>query len=339
MASEHRCDRSTQTGGRRPRLSKPWGLLWLTLAVAAIGSVVARAADWPTYRHDVARSGITAEKVQPPLVQSWVFQPRHAPEPAWGDPKPEPVEGILELRRIHFDDVFQVAVAEGAVYFGSSANGKVYSLDAAPGRVRWTRLTDGPIRLAPTVAEGRVYVGSDDGRAYCFGDDGSLVWKFRAAPDDQRVLGSGKMVSLWPLRSGVLVDDGVAYLAAGIFPAEGVFLHALDAKDGREIWCNDTCGETPQSRISPQGYLLASKSTVYAPMGRVSPSAFDRATGKLKYSTLFFGKPVGGTARKSTRVRKKWSAIGARRATDSPRSPGESSSSPTTRPMWPPRRT
>ncbi|HUT91951.1 MAG TPA: PQQ-binding-like beta-propeller repeat protein [Thermoguttaceae bacterium] len=295
MTGEHRCDRSTQTGGRRPRLSEPWGLLWLALAVAATGSVVARAADWPTYRHDVARSGITAEQVQPPLVESWVFQPRHAPEPAWGDPKTEPVEGILELRRVHFDDAFQVAVAKGAVYFSSSANGKVYSLDAATGRVRWTRLTDGPIRLAPTVAEGRVYVGSDDGHAYCFAADGSLVWKFRAAPDDQRVLGSGKMVSLWPLRSGVLVDDGVAYLSAGIFPAEGVFLYALDAQDGRKIWCNDTCGETPQSRISPQGYLLASKSTIYAPMARVSPSAFDRATGNLKYPTLFFGKPVGGT--------------------------------------------
>ncbi|MFH1266624.1 MAG: PQQ-binding-like beta-propeller repeat protein, partial [Planctomycetota bacterium] len=263
--------------------------------MALLGNAAAQADDWPMYQHDAARSGITSETVQPPLVECWAFQPNGAPQPAWGDPKTEPVEGILELRRIHFDDVFQVAVAGGSVYFGSSANGKVYSLDASTGRVRWTKITDGPIRLAPTVVGGRVFVGSDDGRAYCLNaEDGSTVWTFRAAPDDQRVLGHGTMISLWPLRSGVLVDDGVAYLTAGIFPAEGLFVYALDANDGREIWRNDTCGEAPQSRISFQGYLLASKNTLYAPMARVSPAAFDRADGQLKY-TPYFGKPVGGT--------------------------------------------
>ena len=271
------------------------GIAWLMVLALAIGSAGAWAEDWPMYRHDVARSGITGERVQPPLVECWAFQAKAGPEPAWGDPKPEAVEGFLELRRIHFDDVFQFAVADGGVYFGSSANGKVYCLDASTGQVRWTKITDGPVRLAPTVAHGRLFVGSDDGRAYCLdAADGSTVWTFRAAPTDQRVLGSGKMVSLWPLGSGLLVDDGVAYLTAGVFPAEGLFLYALDAKSGREIWRNDTCGEAPQSRISLQGYLLASKTTLYAPMARVSPAAFDRADGKLKY-TSYFGKAIGGT--------------------------------------------
>src|SRR3972149_6528768 len=123
---------------------------------------------------------------------------------------------------------------------------------------------------------------------------GPTAWTFRASPEDRRVLGHGKMISLWPLRSGVLVDDGVAYLTGGVFPAEGLFLYALDAHDGRGIWRNDTCGEDPQSRISLQGYLLASQTSLYAPMGRVSPAAFDRKDGKLKY-TSYFGKPVGGT--------------------------------------------
>ena len=296
MAGKRRGDRSRQAGESRARHGGPGRLVWALLALAAMGSaVVVRADDWPMYRHDVARSGITAENVQPPLVECWAFQPNDPPQPAWGDPKTKPVEGILELRRIHFDDVFQVAVADGAVYFGSSANGKVYCLDASTGRPRWTKITDGPIRLAPTVADGRVFVGSDDGRAYCLhAGDGSTVWTFRAAPEDRRVLGHGKMISLWPLRSGVLVDDGVAYLTGGVFPAEGLFLYALDANDGREIWRNDTCGEDPQSRISLQGYLLASQTSLYAPMGRVSPAAFDRKDGKLKY-TSYFGKPVGGT--------------------------------------------
>lgn len=103
-------------------------------------------------------------------------------------------------------------------------------LDAASGDAG-DRITGGPVRLAPAVVDGRVYVGSDDGCAYCLdASDGSVVWQFRAAPEDRRVLRHGRMISLWPLRSGILVEDGVAYLAAGIFPAEGVFLFALEAK-------------------------------------------------------------------------------------------------------------
>ncbi len=268
----------------------------LATILATLMCAAALAEDWPTYRRDMARGAVTSEKVAPPLVESWVFKARHAPEPAWGDPKPEPVEDILELRRIHFDDVFQTVAADGAVYFGSSANNKLYCLDAANGRIRWTYITGGPIRLAPTVAGGRVFFGSDDGYAYCLdAKNGSLRWKFHAAPEDRRVLGHGKMISMWPLRTGVLVDANVAYFGAGVFPAEGVFLYAVDADDGREIWRNDTCGEKPQSRVSPQGYLLASKSRLYVPMGRVSPAAFDRRDGTLIYDSPFFGKTVGGT--------------------------------------------
>ncbi len=269
-------------------------LFTVALGMALVASAV-RAEDWPSYQHDAARSGITSEKLPLPLVESWVFRPRHAPEPAWGPPKAGPVEDILELRRVHFDDALQVAAAEGRVYFGSSADGKVYCLDASDGRVLWSKITGGPVRLAPTVYEGRVYAGSDDGHAYCLdARDGSVVWQFRAAPEDKRVLGSRRMISLWPLRAGVLVDNGVAYLAAGVFPAEGVFFFALDARTGKVLWRNDSGGEAPQSQISPQGYLLASRTTLYAPMGRVSPAALDRGDGKLLY-LAFFGKNIGGT--------------------------------------------
>ena len=240
----------------------------LAVGVGRFGG--ARADDWPSYGHDMARSQVTAEKLTLPLAPCWAFKARHAPQPAWGDPKAQPVEGILELRRVHFDDVFQVAAADGCVYFGSSADNKVFCLNASTGKVRWTAFTGGPVRLAPTVVGGRVYVGSDDGSVYCLAAaDGAILWKLRAAPEDRRVLGHGKMISLWPVRTGVLVDGDVAYFAAGVFPAEGVFFSAVDARTGRPIWRNDAGGEAPQSRISPQGYLLASSSTLYVPMGRV----------------------------------------------------------------------
>lgn len=274
-------------------------VLGLATLLLVAGSAVSSADDWPTYRCDVGRSGVTEETLKPPLSQSWSFQPRHAPEPAWGDPNPRPVggwHGLTELRRVHFDDAFHVAVVGGAVYFGSSADGKVYSLDAKTGNQRWSTLTDGPVRLAPTVWRDKVYVGSDDGFVYCLrGSDGGEQWKFRAAPNDRKVLGSGKMISLWPVRTGVLVDEGVAHFGAGIFPAEGVYVYAVGAEDGKLIWCNDTCGAAPQSRISPQGYLLASKDRLFTPLGRVSPAVFDRKDGRLLYES-YIEHIIGGAS-------------------------------------------
>ncbi|NQT17414.1 MAG: PQQ-binding-like beta-propeller repeat protein, partial [Planctomycetes bacterium] len=280
-----------------PAGARSLGTVLLLAGCTLTFSIAPAAADgWPTYRHDIARSGVSSETMPVPLIESWVYRSAHAPRPAWDDPPAKPLggKGFRELRRMHFDDVFQVVAADGAVYFGSSVDNKVYSLDAATGAVRWTCFTGGPIRLAPTVAGGRVFVGSDDGHAYCLdASDGSIVWQRRAAPEDRRVLGHGKMISLWPSRTGVLVDDGVAYFGAGIFPGEGVFLHAVDAADGSQIWLSDGCGEPPQSRVSPQGYLLASKTRLFAPMGRVSPAAFDRGSGRLLHET-YFGHHVGG---------------------------------------------
>ncbi|MCX6899804.1 MAG: PQQ-binding-like beta-propeller repeat protein [Verrucomicrobia bacterium] len=266
-----------------------------SLIAAAAMSAMVCADDWPTYRHDIARSGITLEKLATPLAESWVYQARHAPAPAWEPPRDVPVEGILELPRVRFDDAHHVVAAGNTLYFGSTTDNKVYALDAATGRVRWTFFTGGPVRLAPTICDDRVYVGSDDGFVYCLAaTDGKVIWQRRAGPGDQRLLGHGRMISMWPVRTGVLVDNGVAYYGAGIFPTEGVYLEAARASDGQLLWRNDTGGEATDTRASPQGYLLATSTNLFAPQGRVSPSAFDRKDGRRLYESTF-GKTIGGT--------------------------------------------
>ncbi len=263
----------------------------LICLVIAIAFPIADAADWPTYRHDGARSGVTSEQLAPPLSQEWVFISKDAPEPAW----PKPAE---ELPRMHFDDAYYVAVAGKSVYFGSSMDNKVYSLDAATGKVRWTTFTEGPIRLAPTVCQDRVFVGSDDGYVYCLkAKNGKVDWKYRASPNDEKVLGNGRMISLWPVRTGVLVDGGTAYFGAGVFPGESIYICALRAKDGKVIWKNDTIGdyghEQQYGGISPQGYLLASESKLYIPSGRALPAAFDRKDGRFLFYP--YAGHTGGT--------------------------------------------
>lgn len=254
-------------------------------AVLALATAV-QAEDWPTYLHDAQRSGVATDGVQLPLHERWVWRSYEPPKPAWADPQPKPVEGNLELPRLRFDDAFHAVIAGDTVYFGSSVEHTIYALDADTGQVRWRFFTSGPVRFAPTARDGRVYAGSDDGMVYCLdADSGELIWDFPAAPFNQRVLGNGQLISLWPVRTNVMIDDGIAYFAAGIFPAEGLYLHAVDAGTGRQIWVNDTFAEGGNSDISPQGYIIASKDRLFVPSGRTVPGAFDRRSGRGLYQT------------------------------------------------------
>ncbi len=252
------------------------------------------AGDWPAYRHDGRRSGVTTEELKIPLSPEWTFTATHPPSHAWGDPPEQTVERILELPRIRFDDAFQVAAAGGLIYFGSSSDNKVYALDGETGAIRWEFYTEGPVRLAPAVWKGKVYAGSDDGKVYCLdAGDGRLIWTFSAAPDPRRVLGNGKMISIWPVRTGVLVEDGVAHFGAGVFPAEGLYLYAVNAEDGKLIWKNDTYGDGGNASISPQGYLFASEERLFVPSCRAMPVAFSRKDGRYLFHRNFSWRDIG----------------------------------------------
>ena len=59
--------------------------------------------------------------------------------------------------------------------------------------------------------------GSADGYVYCLrASDGELVWRFRGAPRDERLVAFEQLESLWPVHGTVLVQDGAAYFAAGL---------------------------------------------------------------------------------------------------------------------------
>ena len=115
------------------------------------------AADWPQYRADGQRSGYTAEQLPAELHLQWTYVAPHPPEPAWPD---------VYWQRQTYDLAYQPVVARGMLFYGSSADCKVYALDAATGRLRWSFFTDGPIRFAPAVWHDRVFVISDDGSGF-----------------------------------------------------------------------------------------------------------------------------------------------------------------------------
>ena len=285
------------------KLTKPSGKCHPGRLVAIAAFLVmashTSASDWPAFRHDARRSAVSADRLQFPMQRVWQHESRMSPRPAFSDPLKHPTNADFAFIRDHsepvlldFDHAFHPVAAQGRVFFGSSADDSVRCLSLQTGEPLWSFVTGGPVRFAPHVVGNRVYVGSDDGFVYCLNaDDGKPVWTFRAAPSARQLVGNGRMISRWPLRTGVLVLDGVVYVTAGMWPAEGVFVYALDAGTGKVQWVNDTSGTLNLrtanpgayaiSGVAPTGYLLASDNALVVATGRSIPASYSRKDGRL----------------------------------------------------------
>jgi outer membrane protein assembly factor BamB len=169
---------------------------------------------------------------------------------------------------VTFDRACPLIAVGDAVFYASSAEDQVVCLDRESGKTRWRYFAEAPVRLAPTYDHGRVLFGSDDGCVYCVSaSDGSLMWKHRLVETDRQIPGNGRVISVWPVRSGVLVDDGKAFFCAGLFPEQGIFQAAIDVATGKLIARN-------QIGISAQGYLERKGSRLHVATGRDPAGSF-----------------------------------------------------------------
>jgi len=221
-------------------------------------------ADWPTYMRDNRRSGVSPSAVALPLALRWVHRARRAPEPAW----PPPAKADLDHRKFNlkplvtYDRAFHVVVVGDRLCFGSSADDTVYCLDANTGEQRWAFSAEAPVRLAPTLTDGKVLFGSDDGYAYCLdAATGKQRWRVHLAPRHWRIPGNGRVISTWPVRTGVLVDRGIAHFCAGMFPVQGVYEGRVDVATGKVL-------SRTRIEASAQGYLVQRGSRLFCPTGR-----------------------------------------------------------------------
>ncbi len=220
--------------------------------------------DWPTYRHDELRSGTTPTSLQLPLRLAWSVRPSLPPAPAWALPAKKDFwhKKTTLPARVVYDHAFHVVSSADRVYFGSSSTDSVYCLDATTGETLWIFTTEGPVRLAPTIAGDRLLFGSDDGSVYCLDAvSGELHWKQRAVDETERIAGNERIIDRFPIRSGVLVDGKKALFCAGLFPEQGVFQVVVDIASGERL---------ARERIgaSSQGYLERRGGRLFTPTGR-----------------------------------------------------------------------
>jgi outer membrane protein assembly factor BamB len=170
----------------------------------------AAATDWPTYRHDAARSGSTPAAVSMDTGIGWQAK----------------ITGRLTAP----------VIAAGRVFVASVDTHTLHALDAGTGKSVWTYTTGGRIDSPPTYYRGLVLFGSADGYVYAVNStDGVLSWRFRAAPVDQRMMAWEQLESAWPVHGSVLVYDGVLHCTAGrnMYVEGGLRLLRIDALTGK----------------------------------------------------------------------------------------------------------
>ncbi len=251
--------------------------------------------DWPMWRYDKNRSASSPEQLADKLYLQWQIK-YSVRTPVWDDP--------LNRNLMQFDRIFEPVVADNKIFVGFNDRDKVVALDINSGREIWHFYLDGPVRLPPAVYNGKLFFTGDDGYCYCVSvKDGSLIWKRLLAPSENKLLGNKRLISMWPARGGIVIEDGIIYTAASIFPLMGTFIYALDAETGDIIWKNEGTGSNyilqPHNSpafadVAPQGPFTISGDKLLVAGGRSVPAAFDLKTGEKLYYKLAESGKTGG---------------------------------------------
>lgn len=272
------------TGHRGPDGASPAGRSILaarrrrwTAALAVALILPATAEDWPALGHDNRRSHVTGDRVSVPLQVAWTRSDA-PPQTAWPGPaKWDAYAAIKDLASMrNFDPAYFVITVGERVWYGSSVDDSVHCLDAASGREEWVFTTEGPVRLPPAWEAGRLYVGADDGTVYCLGAaKGEPLWRYKPAEKDRLLPMDGKLVSTWPIRTGVLVREGQVFFGASLLPWEPSYLCALDAASGAPVYRVEHAG------LTMQGPLAASTDRLFIPQGRQQPITCELRSGRL----------------------------------------------------------
>jgi len=122
------------------------------------------------------------------------------------------------------------------IVYIGSQDYKLYALDAETGAKRWEYETGSWVESSPTIANGVVYFGSNDGGLYALD------------------MHSGEKLwdfkTRYPVRSSAAVANGVIY-----FGSDDYYLYAVDAGEGTKLWSYDTGSPAVSSPVVANGIV------------------------------------------------------------------------------------
>ena len=160
------------------------------------------------------------------------------------------------------------------ILFATTGFGVLTAINAASGEIFWKHEFDAPANLAPAVAGNHVYVVTQDSRG----------WAMDFA--------NGRVRANWTAtEASAAIASGVAPLVAGgmvIMPYPSGTIEAIDSTSGQVAWSSKVGGARgPAARstlTAVSGGPVASDDTVYAANQAGRMSAFDLASGELRWS-------------------------------------------------------
>ena len=162
------------------------------------------------------------------------------------------------------------AVANGRVYFNDSEDNNgdgVYALDAKTGKPLWFSIINSSFS-SPAVANGVVYVGSDDSNLYALDAvTGVKLWNYTTG---------------WVVRTSPVVANGVVY-----FGSYDKNVYALNASTGAKLWSYATGDWVWSSPAVANGvvYVGSYDHNVYALDAFTGAKLWSYTTGNAVYSS------------------------------------------------------
>lgn len=132
---------------------------------------------------------------------------------------------------------------ENGTLFVSTPYAEVLALNAETGEVKWRAKTSSPVRAAPTVQDGRVYVVSINNQLDVFeSESGKKLWSHAGITEHAGLLGSANPA----VSQGVVV---VTYSSGEIF--------ALKVENGHELWSETLASSRRPDSLSNISHIRA----------------------------------------------------------------------------------
>ncbi len=120
---------------------------------------------------------------------------------------------------------------------------EVYCLDISTGAVKWTYTAANPVRIAPTVANGRVFVLTISNELKALnGSDGQLLWSHAGIEEQACILGG----------SPPTIDKDVVFVS---YSSGEIF--ALKVENGFVLWEDSLAGFTRRDTIASLSHIKA----------------------------------------------------------------------------------
>ena len=240
--------------------------LWKPPSVQPSGAALAGERDWPGYRGGPSRKAATPAAVADSAELLWRADWRHAPS------RPRRLPPMAESTGADWTE------------WSARQTPPLASCSGPPTRA-------GPFASRPsTLVDESTSAPATDASIGLDATTGKLMWRFRAAPAERRISVHGRLMSNWPVGSGVLVAGDVVYAAAGITSYDGTHVYALDADDGSIVWQNNAsgqlAGEDTVTGVSVQGHLLMHDGKLHLAGGNVvSPAVYRLSDGRCLNET------------------------------------------------------